>query len=53
MLDFFEELYSNQKFIEYDFDNTSFHFLSAKRINLSPFIDLFLQNLKKKRGTYF
>jgi len=53
MLDFFKELDSNQKFIEYDFDNTSFHFLSATRINLSPFIDLFLQNLKKEEENIF
>ena len=53
MLDFFEELNLKKKFIEYDFDSTSFHFLSEKRINLNPFVESFLQNLKKEEENIF
>ena len=48
MLKFFDALKSRNNFIEIDFDNISFQFLSKKGKILNQLIETFLQELKEK-----
>ena len=48
MLDFFDDLLLRNKFIDIDFENPPFPFVSEENVKLNSIIDLFLKDFKNK-----